>query len=274
MPSFRHPVVAISHGPGPAWLFSSGPKDLIRDTRPAAQLMSSLLEKLYPNDENLPKRILFVSAHFESDSSGFEISNASNPDMIYDYYGFPDEAYNVQYPAEGDPAFAQRVKEQLKKNKIKVKLVNRGYDHGVFVPMTLIRPQADIPIVTLSINSDLSDQTHFHSTHNLRDFHSRSPALMEGNKAFQYWLDNTLSSDSNLSVEERTKQITNWRDAPGARYAHPSPNHFMPFVIAAGAGIEDKEAGARAFFRGWVFRHMALANLTTSCRSSLLLEQG
>ncbi|OWZ23435.1 hypothetical protein PHMEG_0001682 [Phytophthora megakarya] len=280
MPSFRHPVVAVSHGPGPLWLLSSGPEEFLRDARPAAELLSTLFEKLYPKDENLPKRILFVSAHFESDSSGFEISNSANPDMIYDYYGFPDEAYQVQYPAKGDPAFAQRVKEQLEKNKIKAKLVNRGYDHGVFVPMKLIRPQADIPVVTMSINSYLRNQNHFdlgkalssfrdedtlilcsgQSTHNLRGIHSRTPALIEGTRAFQYWLDSTLASDSNLSVEERTKQITNWRDAPGAKFAHPSPDHFMTFVVAAGAGMEEKEPGAKAFFGGWAMGHMSFAN--------------
>ncbi|POM79197.1 Hypothetical protein PHPALM_3191 [Phytophthora palmivora] len=230
--------------------------------------------------QNLPKRILFVSAHFESDSSGFEISNAASPDMIYDYYGFPDEAYQVNYPAKGDPAFAQRVKEQLEKNNIKAKLVNRGYDHGVFVPMKLIRPQADIPIVTMSINSRLSNSAHFElgkaiapfrdedtlilcsgqSTHNLRGIHSRSLSLVEGTRAFQYWLDNSLASDSKLNVEERKMLITNWRDAPGARFAHPSPDHFMTFVVAAGAGMEDKEPGAKPFFGGWAMRHMSFAN--------------
>ncbi|ETI49506.1 hypothetical protein F441_06670 [Phytophthora nicotianae CJ01A1] len=280
MPTFRHPVVAVSHGPGPLWLLSSGFDEMRRDSRPAAELLSSLFKKLYPKNENLPKRILIVSAHFESDSSGFEISNAANPEMVYDYYGFPDEAYDVVYPAKGDPAFAQRVKEQLENNKIKAKLVNRGFDHGVFVPMKLIRPQADIPIVTMSINSYLSNLDHFNlgkilttfrdedtlvvcsgqSTHNLRGLHFRSPSLVEGTRTFQYWLDQTLASESKLSVEERTKQITNWRNAPGAKYAHPSPDHFMTFIVAAGAGMEDKKPGAKPLFGGWALGHMSFAN--------------
>ncbi|KAG1708351.1 hypothetical protein DVH05_025029 [Phytophthora capsici] len=280
MSSFRHPVVGLSHGPGPLWLLSSGFDDMMRDSRPAAELLQSLFGKLYPKDDNLPKRILFVSAHFDSDSSGFEISNSANPDMIYDYYGFPDEAYDVKYPAKGDPEFAQKVKERLEKNSIKTKLVNRGFDHGVFVPMLLIRPQADIPIVTMSINYYLSNEEHFNlgkvlasfrdedtlimcsgqSTHNLRGIHSRSPSLIEGARAFQHWLDNTLAAESKLSVEERTKQITNWRDAPGAKFAHPSPDHFLTFVVAAGAGMEEKEAGAKTFFGGWALGHMSFAN--------------
>ncbi|EGZ19804.1 hypothetical protein PHYSODRAFT_312792 [Phytophthora sojae] len=210
---------------------------------PAAKLLSTLFEKLYPNDENLPKRILLVSAHFESDSNGFEISNAALPKMIFDYYGFDDEAYDIDYPAKGDPEFAQRVKEQLEKNKIKAKLVNRGFDHGIFVPMSLIRPQADIPIVTMSINLYLGNKAHFNlgkalepfrdedtlilcsgqSTHNAS---SMSPALIRGAQAFQSWLDETLTSQSKLSVEERTKQ----------------------------------EAGAKAYFGWWAIGHMSFAN--------------
>ncbi|ETK97313.1 hypothetical protein F441_00131 [Phytophthora nicotianae CJ01A1] len=200
--------------------------------------------------------------------------------MIYDYYGFPEEAYEVKYPAKGDPAFAQRVKEQLEKDHIKVKLVNRGCDHGVFVPMKLIRPQADIPIVSMSINSNLSNQAHFdlgkalasycdedtlilcsgQSTHHFRSTHRRNPTLIEGAKAFQNWLDSTLASDSKLTMEERSEQITNWHNAPGAKFAHSSPDHFLPFVVAAGAGMEEKEPGAKTFFGGWAFGQLSFAN--------------
>ncbi|EGZ19802.1 hypothetical protein PHYSODRAFT_254741 [Phytophthora sojae] len=247
---------------------------------PAAKLLSALFEKLYPNDENLPKRILLVSAHFESDSNGFEISNAALPKMIFDYYGFDDEAYDIDYPAKGDPEFAQRVKEQLEKNKIKAKLVNRGFDHGIFVPMSLIRPQAGIPIVTMSTNLYLGNKAHFNlgkalepfrdedtlilcsgqSTHNLRALHSRSPVLIEGARAFQSWLDETLSSESKLTVKERREELIHWQDEPASRFAHPTPDHFMPFLVAAGAGMEEKQPGAKAFFGGWTIGHMSFAN--------------
>ncbi|KUF82897.1 hypothetical protein AM587_10006195 [Phytophthora nicotianae] len=217
MPAFRHPVAAISHGPGPLWLISSGFDEMVRDTVTAPEVLRSLFGKLYPKDENLPKRILLVSAHFESSSSGFEISNAANPEMIYDYYGFSEEAYEVKYPAKGDPAFAQRVKEQLEKDHIKVKLVNQGT-------------------------------------------HRRNPTLIEGAKAFQNWLDSTLASDSKLTMEERSEQITNWHNAPGAKFAHSSPDHFLPFVVAAGAGMEEKEPGAKTFFGGWAFDQLSFAN--------------
>ncbi|KAH7476710.1 4,5-DOPA dioxygenase extradiol [Phytophthora ramorum] len=278
MATFRHPVVAVSHGPGPLWLLSSGFAGMSNSSLPARTLTSTF-DKLYPKGENLPKRILFISAHWESESNGFEISNAAKPDMIYDYYGFPDEAYDIVYPAKGDPAFAQKVKEQLEKNDIKAKLVNRGFDHGVFVPMLLIRPEADIPIVTMSINSNLDSKAHFdlgkaiasfrdedtlifcsgQATHNMRASRDPLSPLMDWAAAFQGWLDNTFTADSKLSYGQRGDQIINWPSAPAARLAHPTPDHFTPFVTAAGAGMEESKPEAEKLFAGWGLGHMSFA---------------
>ncbi|KAG6590725.1 UDP-N-acetylglucosamine--peptide N-acetylglucosaminyltransferase SEC [Phytophthora cinnamomi] len=278
MSAFRHPVVAVSHGPGPLWLLSSGFAGMSKSSVPA-QTLTTTFEKLYPNGENLPKRILYVSAHWESESSGFEISNAANPDMIYDYYGFPQEAYDVVYPAKGDPAFAQKAKEQLEKNNLKAKLVNRGFDHGVFVPMLLIRPQADIPIVTMSINSRLGSKTHFdlgkaiapfrdedtlilcsgQATHNMRASRDPNNPIVDWAAAFQGWLDNTLTAESKLSYSQRGDQIIHWDAAPAARLAHPTPDHFIPFVTATGAGMEESKPEAEKVFGGWGMGHMSFA---------------
>ncbi|KAE9283187.1 hypothetical protein PR003_g27195 [Phytophthora rubi] len=244
MSAFRHPAVVVSHGPGPLWLLSSGFNDEMNKDAPAAKLLSTLFEKLYPNDENLPKRILFVSAHFESNGRGFEISNAAAPDLIFDYYGFDREAYDIDYPAKGEPAFAQRVKEQLEKNKIKAKLAH--FDLG-----KALAPFRDEDTLILCSGQ---------STHNLHALQSRSPVLIEGARAFQSWLDETLSSESKLSLKERTEEILHWQDEPAARFAHPTPDHFMPFIVAAGAGMEDKKPGATAFFGGWAIGHMSFAN--------------
>ncbi|GMF54020.1 unnamed protein product [Phytophthora fragariaefolia] len=278
MPAFRHPVVAVSHGPGPLWLLSSGFAGMNKSSL-AARTLSSTFEKLYPKGTNLPKRILVVTAHWESDSSGFEISNAAKPDMIYDYYGFPQEAYDVNYPAKGDPAFAQKVKMQLEKNNLKAKLVNRGFDHGVYVPMLLIRPEADIPIVTMSINSRLDSKAHFdlgkaiapfrdedtlifcsgQATHNMRASRDPNNPIMDWAAAFQGWLDNTLTADSKLSYGQRGDQIINWAATPAARLAHPTPDHFLPFVVAVGAGMEETKPEADKVFGQWGMGHMSFA---------------
>ncbi|KAG6611781.1 Extradiol ring-cleavage dioxygenase [Phytophthora cinnamomi] len=237
---------------------------------------------LYPNDKHLPKRILIVSAHFDAASSGFEISKSAKPDMIHDYYGLPTEFYDMAYQAHGDPEFARRVMEHLEQNNnnIKAKLVNRGFDHGVFVPMMLIRPQADIPVVTMSINSYLDSKTHFNlgkslaafreydtliicsgqSTHNARGVHDPTDRLIKGAEAFQEWLDNTLASGPKLSMDKRAELITNWQAAPAAGLSHPTPDHILPFVIAAGAGMEEGRPGAERVFGGWGMNILSFAN--------------
>ncbi|KAG7396172.1 hypothetical protein PHYBOEH_002669 [Phytophthora boehmeriae] len=279
MSAFRHPVVAVSHGPGPLWLLPNGYADMNKKCFPA-QTLGTIFDKLYPKGTELPKRILFVSAHWESKSSGFEISDAAKPDMVYDYYGFSPEAYDVVYPAKGDPAFARKVQEQLENNDIKAKLVNRGFDHGVFVPMFLIRPQADIPIVTMSINSRLSDSAHLdlgkalapfrdestliltsgQSTHNLNGVTNPDHPLVDWAAAFQGWLDNTVTSQSTLTMAQRENQLKNWQAAPAAKLAHPTRDHFLPFVVAGGAGMDESNPGAASVFGGWGAGHLSFAN--------------
>ncbi|KAF1773405.1 Extradiol ring-cleavage dioxygenase, class III enzyme, subunit B [Phytophthora cactorum] len=241
MTSFRHPVVAVSHGPGPLWLLSSGFAGMSNSSLPARTLTTTF-EKLYPKGENLPKRILFVTAHWESESSGFEISNAAKPEMIYDYYGF-------RARPTMSSTLLRKVKEQLEKYNIKAKLVGRGFDHGVYVPMLLIRPEADIPIVTMSINSRLSNQDHFDLGKAIAPF-----------PAFQGWLDNTLTSESTLGYSERGVSMIDWPNAPAARLAHLTPDHFVPFVTAAGAGMEENRPAAEKLFGGWGMGHMSFAS--------------
>lgn len=269
MSAFRHPVVAVSHGPGPMWLLKQGN---IGKDGPGASNVRTVWKRIYSRGAALPKRILFVSAHWESgDRSGFEISASSEPDMVYDYYGFPQEAYDVKYKAKGDPAFAQELKEQLAQYKIKARLVERGFDHGVFVPMSLIRPQADIPIVTLSINDQLDAKAHFklgqaissfrdhetliicsgQATHNMRSGFDFNKDVEPWADTFQNWIDDTFSDRTSLSYAERQKEIENWRNAPSARTAHPSPDHFTTFIVAAGAGMAKDAPGAKKLFGGW-----------------------
>ncbi|KAG6590665.1 UDP-N-acetylglucosamine--peptide N-acetylglucosaminyltransferase SEC [Phytophthora cinnamomi] len=252
MTAVRHPVVVVSHGPGPLWLLTKGYEGVNRQTLPARTL-TGLFAKLYPNDKNQPKRILFVSAHFDSRRNGFEISSSASPDMFYDYYGFPDESYQVKYPAKGDPAFAQK---------------------------------ADIPIVTMSINSLLDSKAHFNlgkaiapfrdedtlifcsgqSTHNLHGVRDLNHPIVDWAAAFQDWLDDTFTPRSTLTYEQRVEQVVNWQAAPGATLAHPTTDHFLPFVVAAGAGMNAEDTGAESFFGGWGAGHLTFANYAWGLR--------
>ncbi|KAG7388839.1 hypothetical protein PHYPSEUDO_011673 [Phytophthora pseudosyringae] len=164
--------------------------------------------------------------------------------MIYDYYGFPREAYKVVYPAEGDPAFAQKVKEQFEKHSIKAKLVERGFDHGVYASFDLgkaIAPFRDDDTLIFCSGQ---------ATHNMRASRDPTNPLMPWAAAFQGWLDRTLTSESTLSSNERGERVVDWPNAPAARLAHPTPDHFVPFVTAAGAGMEETKPAAEKLFAG------------------------
>lgn len=277
---FRHPVLAVSHGPGPLWLLKHGEQS--RTSEPAKNV-AGIWKKLYPKSSGAapkPKRILLISAHWESyRHEQHEISRASAPDMIYDYGGFPPESYEFVYGAKGDAEFAEELQTLLSLRKIKSTLVERGFDHGTFVPLMLIRPQADIPVVTLSINGKLSTPAHFalgralaplreqdtliicsgQATHGRRG-HPGVP--FEPNAfAFQEWLDGALTAEtSTLSQAQREAELLKWTNAPGAEGAHPRAEHFIPFVVAAAAGMDTDTPAATKLYGGWGGNHLSYAS--------------
>ncbi|RLN90674.1 hypothetical protein BBJ28_00015400 [Nothophytophthora sp. Chile5] len=281
MSKFRQPVVAVSHGAGPLWLLDEGSAGLDKHCD-SARNVASIFKKLYASDAELPKRILFISAHWEARSVGLEISKSASPEMFYDYSGFPAESYELVYGAKGDPELATRVKDLLSKSGITSKLVDRPFDHGVFVPMFLMRPEADIPIVTMSINDRMLDaRAHFElgkalaplrdedtliitsgqATHNMyADWFPPNHPIEPWALEFQDWLDKTLSSASTQSYEERKEASIAWKKAPHASVAHRTPDHFTTFVVAAGAGMEEGRPAAKKLNGGWGLGHMSFAS--------------
>ena len=108
-----------------------------------------------------PKAIVVISAHWESDNDNIKITSNANPSMLFDYFGFPPETYQYQYPANGDPDLATRIQDILKNEGIKSEKDNeRGFDHGVYVPLLLMYPQAQIPVVCVSLHKSLDATIH------------------------------------------------------------------------------------------------------------------
>ncbi|KAH7476721.1 hypothetical protein PRIC1_000729 [Phytophthora ramorum] len=288
---YHHPVLAVSHGPGPLWLLKHGAEN--RTSRPARNV-ASIFKKLYPGGANKPKRILLVSAHWESYRIGFEISKSPAPGMLLDYEGFPAEAYKVVYPAKGDADFANEVAALLSRSKIKATQVLRAFDHAAFVPMTLIRRQADIPVVTLSINWKLNPRAHFELGRALAPLRDQDTLIIcsgqathglagEGSEVpqcgidFQAWLDSVMAKgeDDNeeLTYAQRREMLVAWESAPGALEAHPRADHFMPFLVAAGAGMEKKTPEATKLYGGWgVVNHLSYASYAWGAPSSAASE--
>jgi len=129
------PVLFIPHGGGPLPLL--GDESHLALVRFLKEITLSL---------PLPSSILIISAHWEEDK--VTITNGKRPSLIYDYYGFPKEMYQIEYPAPGDPVLADKIYKLFQDSGIEAKLdEQRGFDHGMFVPLKIMFPEAEIPCV-------------------------------------------------------------------------------------------------------------------------------
>jgi aromatic ring-opening dioxygenase catalytic subunit (LigB family) len=194
-----------------------------------------------------------ISAHWEETHP--TITSGQHPPLIYDYYGFPKAAYEIQYPVKGAPDLAKKIHSLLLNTGIDSRLnKERGFDHGVFIPLKIMYPEADIPCVQLSLKKELNPKDHIRmgqslttllddevliigsgfSFHNLRAFFSPpTPDTQSKNAAFEQWLTQTCT-DHYLSEEERKNRLEKWEDAPAARYCHPREEHLLPLHVCYG----------------------------------------
>jgi len=248
------PTVYLPHGGGP-WPFVSEP---LGDPEELARL-STYLRDLAHVSSTPPRAILVISAHWEAPTA--TVMSAAAPPLLYDYYGFPDEAYRVTWPAPGAPDVAARVRALLTEAGLpSAEDPARGFDHGTFVPLKLAWPAANIPTLQLSLVRGLDPATHLAvgraltplrregvlivgsgmSYHNMRGFGAvlsgRRPAHAPPLGAdFDAWLRVTAT----LPTAERDTRLARWTEAPGARDAHPREEHLLPLMVIAGAAGED-----------------------------------
>lgn len=241
----RLPTYFISHGGGPwPWIKDQMPWDL-------TALEESL--QAIPVDIGVtPKAILVISGHWEE--AEFTVQTSPNPPMVYDYGGFPDFTYSIQYPAPGSPEVAARVVGLLQSAGIPVREdAERGFDHGVFAPLFAMYPQADVPILQLSLKRGYDVDQHLAvgralaplrdegvlivgsglSYHNLRQF---GPVGARASKEFDDYLSAALLDGDPAA---RTEAIRRWEQAPSARVAHPMEDHLVPLMVALGAAEDD-----------------------------------
>jgi len=242
------PVLFIPHG--------GGPLPLLGD--PGHQQLVDFLQGVSARIPT-PSAICVISAHWEA--SVANITSGASPSLIYDYYGFPDEAYAVQYPAPGSPSLARKIFAALQQSGIPARLVEqRGFDHGLFVPLTLMYPDATIPCIQLSLLINLDPAAHVEigkalrslrqenvlflgsgfSFHNMRAFLTDNQGLDKQNAAFEAWLIDTCTNQT-LSFDERTSRLIVWEQAPSARYCHPREEHLLPLHVCAGLSDEAAE---------------------------------
>ena len=260
-------VLTIPHGGGPLPVLGE----------PSHARMVEFLSST-ENSIGRPSAIVVVSAHWEAARP--TITSGAAPGLIYDYGGFPEESYRLHYPAPGAPVLAARIAELLATAGIEPSLdPNRGFDHGVFIPLMLMYPDASIPVIQLSLLSSLDPAAHIamgaalsplagdgvlilgsgFTFHNMSAFDPGNPQTGSDpqNEAFETWLGSTCT-DPDLNEDERRQRLIGWADAPGARWCHPREEHLLPLHVCYGAGggpatrvFDDLVLGKRASGYAW-----------------------
>jgi aromatic ring-opening dioxygenase catalytic subunit (LigB family) len=243
----RQPTLFIPHGGGPCFFMD--------DPRGVWTGMEAFLRDLPAALPERPRGILVVSGHWETD--GFAFTGAEQPSLIYDYSGFPPHTYRLRYDAPGAPALADRAARLLADAGIASTVdPMRGLDHGVFVPLKVAVPHADIPVVEMSVDRRLDPQLHLAagralaalrdegvlilasgmSFHNMRGY--GDPRFTEPSQAFDTW----LTAAATLDGPARAEALTQWKEAPAARLSHPRAEHLLPLMVAAGAADDAGES--------------------------------
>lgn len=251
MTDARFPTFYLSHGGGPwPWM-----EEL--QTGRYAQLATSLAG-IPAQIPRKPRAVVMVSAHWEAPE--FTVQTHPQPPMLYDYGGFPEFTYHIRYASAGSPAVAARVRAALEAAGIPVRDdAARGYDHGMFSPMAVIYPDADVPVLQVSLKRGLDPRAHLAlgralaplrdeeilligsglSYHNLRAFDASGHAP---SAAFDAWLASTMAiADPAL----RSDTLAEWERAPAARLAHPREEHLLPLMVSLGAA--ETEAATRVY---------------------------
>lgn len=244
--TIQQPTLFIPHGGGPCF-FMDDPTGVWNG-------MAGFLRGLPDTLPARPKAIIIISGHWETD--GFSVTGSANPDLLFDYYGFPEHTYQLRYDAPGAPALAQKIVGLLEAAGLPSRIdATRGLDHGVFVPLKIAFPDADVPVVEMSVEIGLDPALHIAagralsslrnegvlivasgmSFHNMRGYND--PRFTVPSEQFDAWLTESLA----LSGTDRDNRLLSWEEAPSARLSHPAAEHLMPVMIAAGAATGPAE---------------------------------
>jgi 4,5-DOPA dioxygenase extradiol len=258
-------IIYFSHG--------GGPLPILGD--PSHNSMINFMKNISTKIKK-PESVIVISAHWEE--SVPTIIGNDNTSLFYDYYGFPKEAYDIKYPVSGNLELINKIEKLFNKKEMKLKIDNeRGFDHGLFIPMMMMYPEADIPMVQISLIKGLDPKVHIEIgkvLSNLREeniliigsgfsFHNMKAFDWNGinkkdvkNDEFQNWIIDICTSD--YPVEQREKYLIEWEDAPNARYCHPREEHLLPLHVCCGVAgnkgstiFNDYILGKRAIAIEW-----------------------
>lgn len=240
------PTIFVSHG-APSLVLEDGP------TQEFFRHLGATMER--------PRAIVCVTAHW--DTPQLTVGLAAAPAMIYDFHGFPQALYELKYPAPGDPALAASIAQTLGATGDP----KRGFDHGVWSPLMLLFPDANIPVIPISVQPRISARDHFAVGQALRPFREQGVLIIGSGSAthnlaelgrrplpphaqeFENWLCESI-------IEGRTEELLEWNTrSPHPYQNHPTPEHFLPLFAPLGAASKPE---GRILHRGFEFGSLSM----------------
>lgn len=255
--------IRTAGGVSPAVFVSHGAPTLLLEGGAACDFLARLGPRL-----GRPKAVLCVSAHWETDEPA--VSAAVRPETIHDFSGFPRPLYDMRYPAPGSPDLAKGVQALLQKAGLACSIdPGRGLDHGAWVPLKLMYPGADIPVLQLSVQPDRDPAHHVavgralsplrgegvlvlasgSAIHNLRALRWGGAEPEAWAREFGAWLDQGVTAGD-------TAALVNYRAGnPYGAKAHPTDEHFLPLFVALGAGGAGK---GEMLFNGFTHANLGM----------------
>jgi len=255
----------MTTAPLPTVFVSHGAPTLAMGSSDARNFLSGLGDTL-----GQPRAILCISAHWETATP--MVSAAPAPETIHDFYGFPRALYEISYPAPGAEALAERAAALLAATGLECGIdTERGLDHGAWVPLMLMYPAADVPVIQLSVLPATSADTHIamgralaalrhdgvlvlasgSAVHNLRHFVPDGKDVPDWAISFDDWLTEAVETSS-------AERIGGYlAEHPDALTAHPTAEHFLPLPVAFGAAGEEPKG--RVLYRGFMDGALSMA---------------
>ncbi len=244
----RMPVLFVPHGAGPCFFMDWHPRDTWTG-------LATFLGEISATLPSTPKAIVLISGHWLEPE--FSVTGSPQPPLIYDYSNFPAHTYELTYAAPGAPELAANMTSLLGKAGMAARVDGaRGFDHGVFIPLKVMFPEANIPVVQLSLHQSLDPATHIAAGRTLASLRDEGVLIVASGMSFHNMrgygdarftpisaeFDQWLTSAVESAPQLRETRLEAWAEAPYARLCHPAgaEEHLIPLMVAAGAAGESE----------------------------------